>query len=240
LLNLFNEILSRRARAQLRAAVNSAEHAATMRQAHALLGTMVRGLPTVPCRPGGEGPACVLTPCNQRVTLPMYDPFAQLGVDAESAPQPTEVDEREPSMEAVREGCSRAYKLPTSGSVRTAESLPMALEGTSPPIARSALCVVPPREAWGRIQAIRQAHDPAFARWPPHVNMLWPFVPRDDCTRLEPQVVAALARVPPFRVTLSRFGTFAGATGCTMVFLEVEAAEMQARLIATWAWARRS
>lgn len=27
------------------------------------------------------------------------------------------------------------------------------------------------------VQAIREKHDPAFQRWPPHINIAFPFVP---------------------------------------------------------------
>lgn len=47
-------------------------------------------------------------------------------------------------------------------------------------VVRSAVVVVPPKELWGQIQAIREDNDKAFARWPPHINM-YVFPAGDQC-----------------------------------------------------------
>ena len=40
---------------------------------------------------------------------------------------------------------------------------------------KTALCLVPPRRVWDAIQEVRVRYDKSFARWPPHVNLLYPF-----------------------------------------------------------------
>ncbi len=53
----------------------------------------------------------------------------------------------------------------------------------------------------------RQQSDPGFYRWPPHVNLLYPFV---DSTSVVPGLEQAASKVEPFRIQLPRFGTFGG------------------------------
>jgi hypothetical protein len=40
----------------------------------------------------------------------------------------------------------------------------------------SAVAIVLPREFWPQCQAIRSQHDKSFRRWPPHINLLYPFI----------------------------------------------------------------
>ena len=40
----------------------------------------------------------------------------------------------------------------------------------------TALAIVADEEI-GQIQEIREKHDPAHPRWPPHINLCFPFVP---------------------------------------------------------------
>jgi 2'-5' RNA ligase/endonuclease/exonuclease/phosphatase family metal-dependent hydrolase len=40
----------------------------------------------------------------------------------------------------------------------------------------TALCVIPPRELWSSVDALRGLYDKAYTAWPPHINLAYPFV----------------------------------------------------------------
>src|SRR3954454_18925256 len=73
---------------------------------------------------------------------------------------------------------------------------------------QTAVAVVPPQEVWGPIQAIRERHDRQFRRWPPHVNLLYPFYPAERFKEALPTLVDACAKIAPFTVTLADFRFF--------------------------------
>lgn len=67
----------------------------------------------------------------------------------------------------------------------------------------SALCLVPPASSWRSIQALRVFNDKGFARWMPHVNLLYPFHADDGGPAFAAcagQARAALQDVQPFKV----------------------------------------
>eukprot|EP00732_Lithocolla_globosa_P007142 Lithocolla_globosa_v1_NODE_8804_length_780_cov_23.772414.p1 type:complete len:183 gc:universal NODE_8804_length_780_cov_23.772414:89-637(+) len=72
----------------------------------------------------------------------------------------------------------------------------------------SAVVISPPQSQWSGIQSIRQKHDKAFHRWPPHINMLWPFSEPSDYATTVPQLTQALASFPPFTLRFDTFKTF--------------------------------
>ena len=90
------------------------------------------------------------------------------------------------------------------------------------------VCAVPPpsaTEAWGALTRARlQLRDPGFYRWPPHANLLYPFLELKSMKKrsegseseqgplFDDDMLDALERVAakchPFEVTISELGTF--------------------------------
>ena len=88
----------------------------------------------------------------------------------------------------------------------------------------SAVCLLPPRQAWPQFQELRCFHDRAFVRWPPHINLLYPWL--EDSTDSDGREVfaeaalrcaEAVAGVAPFEVKLERLRFFEHGPGsCTL------------------------
>ncbi|KAJ6788646.1 hypothetical protein PWT90_06954 [Aphanocladium album] len=49
----------------------------------------------------------------------------------------------------------------------------------SAPSHDTALCIIPPQRLWSAINRLRSLNDKAYAKWPPHINLVYPFVHPD-------------------------------------------------------------
>ncbi|KUI55179.1 Nuclear poly(A) polymerase 1 [Cytospora mali] len=58
----------------------------------------------------------------------------------------------------------------------------------------TALCILPPRSTWPRIDRLRSRYDKAYGKWPPHINLVYPFVQVDALPRAVEAIQSAVTR----------------------------------------------
>jgi 2'-5' RNA ligase len=89
----------------------------------------------------------------------------------------------------------------------------------------TAVAIVPPEEVCGPIQDIRRRHDQQVYRWPPHINLLYPFRPAPELAAAANLLAEACATVAPFAVTLATFAFFRHPGGRCTLWLAPEPAD---------------
>ena len=106
--------------------------------------------------------------------------------------------------------CTQGMSLlqPASAAVPGAESC-AAMASAFKPVHSSALCIIPPPAVWQRLQTARCFRDESYARWPPHINLLYPFAADGpDLQAALPSLGSAAGHMRPFRLTLQQLGHF--------------------------------
>ncbi|KAF5011118.1 hypothetical protein FDECE_2746 [Fusarium decemcellulare] len=71
----------------------------------------------------------------------------------------------------------------------------------------TALCILPPRHLWPSIDRLRGLYDKGHGLWPPHINLIYPFV-RPEVIGHAANILQELAIHPPPHVTLKSADTF--------------------------------
>ncbi|KZF22178.1 hypothetical protein L228DRAFT_268663 [Xylona heveae TC161] len=76
---------------------------------------------------------------------------------------------------------------------------------------KSALVLLPPASITPPIQSLRRVHDRNFRRWPPHINLIYPFLAQPSA-QLESNILPRLQKtaqcIPRFTVNLSKISHF--------------------------------
>jgi 2'-5' RNA ligase len=72
----------------------------------------------------------------------------------------------------------------------------------------SACVIIPPKHTWPPIQEIRRKHDKRVDRWMPHINLLYPFRPKEEYEKIEDDFADTLDRLKPFEISLNNFNFF--------------------------------
>lgn len=90
-------------------------------------------------------------------------------------------------------------EAPEAPEATAASSQASALPSSSPSILPidsydTALCIIPPKHLWPTVNHLRAVHDPAYKKWPPHVNLVYPFVPVHDLSKASDLIVSQLQK----------------------------------------------
>ena len=88
------------------------------------------------------------------------------------------------------------------------------------PSQRCAVCILPPPNIAAMIDVFREQWDPAFSRWMPHINLLWPFVAHEHIPSAIDKLDKLLVHRPMFRMTIGKTAVFPG-TRKPVVFLSI-------------------
>ena len=105
----------------------------------------------------------------------------------------------------------------------------------SPKTHQTSVIAMPDDQVWGPIQAIRREHDRQIHRWMPHVNLLYPFYPRElfQIEQVIPRLEAACRQVAAFDVRLATFRSFTHGAKRATIWLDPEPKDAFTHLQAT-------
>ena len=87
---------------------------------------------------------------------------------------------------------------------------------------RTAIAIIPPTEVWDPIQSIRVIHDRQYARWMPHMNLVYPFLPRAEIEFAKGRVHSVCSKFKPIDITLDDAKVFRSLSHTYSVWLAPE------------------
>lgn len=100
----------------------------------------------------------------------------------------------------------------------------LTLEPLSTTSHETALCIIPPSSHCDHIDRLRELYDKAYGRWPPHVNLIYPFVAPDNLPRAQQQIQQFLNErldwSKPVTVELGQAGHFEQRNNSTIFLCE--------------------
>lgn len=72
----------------------------------------------------------------------------------------------------------------------------------------SACVIIPPKEIWEPIQHVRRKYDNKVHRWMPHINLFYPFTPREQYATIFRDFKNKCETIPAFPISLLKFKYF--------------------------------
>ncbi|PFH58615.1 hypothetical protein XA68_13456 [Ophiocordyceps unilateralis] len=124
---------------------------------------------------------------------------------------------------------------PFTASQSATEEQQMDYDSESPrprftPSHDTALCLTLPRDhtLWPAVQQLRSLNDAASSRWPPHINLVYPFV--QTAALPEATCILRQLRLEAVTISLSEVGSFAHKGGKSTIFLRPAETASLARL----------
>ncbi|OTA93706.1 hypothetical protein M434DRAFT_21305 [Hypoxylon sp. CO27-5] len=75
----------------------------------------------------------------------------------------------------------------------------------------TALCIIPSKHLWPPVDQLRSVYDPAYKKWPPHINLVYPFVSVQDLPRASELILSRFQEAGQFiepQVRLDSAGYF--------------------------------
>ncbi|KAF2018297.1 hypothetical protein BU24DRAFT_421277 [Aaosphaeria arxii CBS 175.79] len=83
----------------------------------------------------------------------------------------------------------------------------------------TALCVIPPANKCQEVDQLRALYDKGFGRWPPHINLIYPFVHPENLSKAKQQIESQLSNISSERtldIALDKAGHFVHRTNSTI------------------------
>jgi len=91
----------------------------------------------------------------------------------------------------------------------------------------TALAIVIPEQFHEKINTIRKEHDKAYPRWMPHINILFPFLPKNRFEEIHNRLEQKLKLIGKFTINLIDVGYFKKKDNGTMHLIPEDCEELR-------------